>query len=67
MSANGRYRTRVPHERLNVTAISQLALLPRAGHETEIGSMLPTLLVCGCLKHSEANAVVRVRTSVSRH
>ena len=31
MSANGRYRTRVPHERLNVTAISELALLPRAG------------------------------------
>jgi hypothetical protein len=36
-------------------------------NSAKIGSMLPTFLVCGCLKHCEANAVVRVRRSISRH
>ncbi len=62
MSANGRYGPVFPIDVGNVTAISKLALLSLAGHEAKIGSILPTLLVCRCLNHSDANTVV---TSVS--
>jgi hypothetical protein len=62
MSTDGRYGPVFPINVGNVTAISELALLSLAGHEAKIGSILPTLLACNCLKHSDANTVV---TSVS--